>query len=181
MFNLNINSIPDLNILITFRPVRSSFCTFWLSRTLLTLRYVHKVNRGALCSSWYTIIKALFLVQNGYLLNLGKTRLNILSDVTLSARLPWWRHWQKELSGAVIIATACYDSKAAPPHHVKLTARTACHSSTLTCVLFGSLWRLSQPLVQSKNRNQLDRQSYHCHIPKNKATHIWHSIWEDRK
>lgn len=72
-------------------------------------------------------------------------------------------------SGAIIAATACYGSKAAPPPRVRLTVRTAFVNTDTRAIWFP--FKTFPFVVQAKNRSQLHRQSSHCHIPTKEQSH----------
>lgn len=74
--------------------------------------------------------------------------------MSLAAGLPGW-NWQKGLSGAIITAAACYESKAAP---CVINCKD-CHSSTLTGMLYDSLWRLFHSLFKPRTEANLTKLS----------------------
>ena len=158
---------------LTSVTVRSRFCMLWLSSMLHTRRWVCKCDHCALSTdSWCRTIKAPFLAWREYLLTLSKAGLHMRSDVSPAAGSPQRRQRPKELSGALITATTCYEPKAASPHHVLLVARIAIHHHWHARYLI-PFEDFSAP--RSSREQTPTWQSYHRHIQwslQNKAIHM---------
>jgi len=117
---------------LTFITMRCRFCMLWFSSIFHIPRYVYKFNHCALhTDSWCMVTKTLFLLWRRYLLNLSKARLNILSDVSLAAGLPWRRYWQKELSAALNHSHCLLWIQGSITSSRAINCKD-CHSSTLT-------------------------------------------------